>query len=109
MKRLVIASAVLAALVLFPLASFAAAPASSGAQAVAATGALLQPAPLDQAKPLMCGPQEDEFGVFWYPYFGGGHAECESDCTTYCQNGGGYLLESVFDPRTPSCTCDCCA
>lgn len=66
----------------------------------------LEPAPIDQAKPLKCGPGEHEFSTTYliFPIA----EDCEAACTGYCQDNGGYLLSWYFDLRGLSCRCTCC-
>jgi len=67
---------------------------------------LFAPAPIEQAKPLMCGPHEETFysGIDTFPFDG----SCETTCTTFCQDNGGYLLKWSYDERALNCNCTCC-
>jgi len=79
----------------------------SSAQSTSATpSALFTPAPIEQAKPARCGHDEQElYGFFLIFPPGDG---CEAQCTTYCQDNGGYLLEWAYNSRAATCECTCC-
>jgi hypothetical protein len=68
---------------------------------------LFTPEPIEQAPGPKCGPHESPFGTTW-TLFLGGPAECEAACTSYCQDGDGYLLLWTSQPRSLICSCQCC-
>lgn len=77
--------------------------AASPEAAVEAT--LFQPQPIEQTRP-QCAPGEEEFGAFFEPVFS--RFECDAQCQSYCQDGGGYVLEARFVARGIACDCRCC-
>lgn len=99
----------LALLALVAMATLVALPAAAEQTPSVSTSAeasLFEPAPIEQAKPPKCAPQEEEFSTFFEPVFSS--AECESTCTSYCQDNGGYALVWDFIGRGLWCNCTCC-
>lgn len=87
------------------LALFAALPAAAATPDAAVDATLFLPQPVEQAGP-QCAPGEQEFGttfefVFYAP-------ECDAQCQTYCEDGGGYVLEARHVGRGHFCDCRCC-
>jgi len=74
--------------------------------APAAAPLQVEPAPIEQAKPLKCGPHEHEFSTIYLIF--PSTEDCEAACTSYCQDNGGYLLSWYFYLRSLSCSCTCC-
>lgn len=109
MKRLVLSTLALVLLAaLTVVASPAATQTANQPASVAPQTAqpLFAPAPIEQAKPLKCGPHEETFysGLSVFPL----DSDCETACTTFCQDNGGYLLKWSYDQRALNCNCTCC-
>lgn len=56
--------------------------------------------------PPSCAAGEEEFGTYFWTF--GGAEGCTSECSSFCQDGGGYLLEAKYYSRGLDCYCTCC-